>query len=500
MVGARRSVARAGARRVPRVSRPEPGPLCVECPPPAPRPKLGSRSIGRWVALVSGALAAACAGNVPPPGGAPRHNPPLVLFFIPETNAVNVRVHEASIQFDEVINQRPQGATDLAGLFLISPWDGDPNVGWHRSRITIRPRHGFRRNTVYTITMLPGIVDLHNNVRRNGATLTFSTGPSIPATIVHGRVFDWLTGQVAPRAFVQAFKPTDTTLVFVAEADSNGLFILPHLAPAEYVVRGFVDANHNRKLDRTEIWDTVHINLVDSGRVELLAFSHDTIGPHISEVTVRDSVTLRVTLDRGLDTTTRISPALFTLKDKDSALVAISGARSAAAYDSAADSATRARTDSIFRSDSARRAAAGLGITDTALARRREARLAARRDSVARLRRPRPSKPSPVHEIVVQLATPLKPGYYRLSAANLRGLLGKERSSDRVFNVPKPPEADSAARARAHADSAHRLRRAPLGPGAPPAGGSQSPTPSPPPQAPPSPGNPPAVTQPPGER
>ncbi len=320
--------------------------------------------------------------------------------------------------------------------------------------------------------MLPGIVDLHNNVRRNGATLTFSTGSTIPATILRGRVYDWVTGQVAPRAFIQAFKPTDTTLVFVAEADSNGTFILPHLAPAQYVVRGFVDANHNRKLDRTEIWDTTHINLVDSARVEILAFSHDTIGPRISEVTVRDSVTLRVTLDRGLDTTTRISPATFTLKDKDSALVLISGARSAASYDSAADSAARVHTDSIFRSDSARRAAAGLGITDTALARRREARIAARRDSLALLRRPRPSKPSPIHEIVVQLGTPLKPGYYRLSAANLRGLLGKERSSDRVFNVPKPPEADSAARAREHADSANKQRRAPLGPGAPPSGGT----------------------------
>ena len=355
--------------------------------------------------------------------------------------------------------------------------------------------------------MLPGIVDLHNNVRRNGATLTFSTGSTIPATILRGRVYDWVTGQVAPRAFVQAFRPTDTTLVFVAEADSNGTFILPHLAPAQYVVRGFVDANHNRKLDRTEIWDTTHVNLVDSARVEILAFSHDTIGPRISEVTVRDSVTLRVTLDRGLDTATRISPAMFTLKDKDSALVPISGARSAASYDSAADSAARAHTDSIFRSDSARRAAAGLGITDTALARRREARIAARRDSVALLRRPRPSKPSPIHEIVVQLGTPLKPGYYRLSAADLRGLLGKERSSDRVFNVPKPPEADSAARAREHADSANKRRRAPLGPGAPPSGGRPSPSPGQPAQPPPSPGTPsapgnppPAGAPPPGER
>ncbi len=128
MVRARRPVARACARRVPRVSRPHPGPLSIECPPQVPRPCVRSRRAPRWLAIVCATVAAACAGNLPPPGGPPRHNPPLVLFFVPETNAVNVRAHEASIQFDEVISERPQGAPDLAGLFLISPWDGDPHV------------------------------------------------------------------------------------------------------------------------------------------------------------------------------------------------------------------------------------------------------------------------------------------------------------------------------------------------------------------------------------
>ncbi len=425
----------------------------------------------------------ACAATIPPPGGPERHEPPTILAFTPETSAVNVRVKEADIQFDEVVSQRPQGVSDLSGLFLVSPYAGPPDVGWHRSRISIRPRKGFRANTVYTITMLPGLSDLRNNVRRTGAVLTFSTGPTIPSTTVYGRVFDWIAAQPAPRALVQAVVRSDTTVVYVTQADSTGAFLMRHLPPGPYIVRGVVDANHNHVLDPYEMWDSVAVDLVDTARVELLAFLHDTIGPRITEVTVRDSVTLRVTFDRGIDTAQRIDTALFALKGRDSVRIPLVAARSGAAYDSAVDSAARARGDSAFRADSIRRGAQGLAPSDTAAARLRRERAASRRDSIARARIPHPSKPPPVHEVVVQVGAPLHAGtYYRLTAIGVRGLLGKSRTSDRVFSVPKP----DSLRARAEADSVRR-RRGPAGAGGPPsaqpggAPGRQEPRPARPP-------------------
>jgi len=59
----------------------------------------------------------------------------------------------------------------------------------------------------------------------------------------------------------------------VTVADSNGAFVLRHMPPDSYIVRGFVDANNNRILDRIEIWDSAGVNLADSAQVELLAFS-----------------------------------------------------------------------------------------------------------------------------------------------------------------------------------------------------------------------------------
>jgi hypothetical protein len=409
-------------------------------------------------AAVAAAVAAACAGTIPPPGGPIRKEAAIILSFTPDTNAVNVHPHAAVIQFDEVVAERPSGSSDLAGLFLISPRAGEADVAWHRSHISVRPPHGFRPNTVYTITMLPGLADLHNNVRKIGAVLTFSTGPTIPATTLRGRVFDWQTGQVAPRAFVQALVRKDTSVIYVTVADSSGAFTLAHLPPDAYIVRGFVDANNNHTLDRIEIWDSAGINLTDTSRVELLAFLHDTLGPRISEITVRDSVTIRVTFDRGIDSSQDISARLFMIKAKDSTLVPITSARSAADYDSAVASVTRGHADSALRADSIRRVDSGLASRDTAAGRERRARLAARHDSALRARIPRPSRRSPVKEVVIQLGAPLEVGkYYRLQAIELRGLLGKTHTGDRVFSGPKPPASDSA-RGHSRADSARLLR------------------------------------------
>jgi hypothetical protein len=456
--------------------------------------RLSVRPSRRRVALVcaavaaAAAIAAACAGTIPPPGGPIRKEPAIILSFSPETSAVNVHPHAVVIQFDEVVSERGGGAgsNNLSSLFLISPRTGDPDVSWHRSHISIRPKHGFRPNTVYTITMLPGLADLHNNTRKNGAVLTFSTGPTIPATVVRGRVFDWMTGQVAPRAFVQALVRKDTSVVYVTVADSNGAFVLRHLPPDSYLVRGFVDANSNHTLDRIEIWDSTAVNLVDSAQVEFLAFLHDTLGPRISEITVTDSVTIRVTFDRGIDTGQVITPSLFAIKAKDSSLVPITNAQSGPDFDSAVGAAIRVRTDSALHADSIRRVDSGLASRDTAAARERRARLAERRDSAARSRLPKATRRSPIKEVVIQVGTPLESGkYYRLEASGIRGLLGKSHTGDRVFSGPKPPASDTAHRTRADSARQAKPRRQGKSPPAPQAPAPQAPAPqAPAPQAP----------------
>ena len=360
------------------------------------------------------AMLAACASPGLPPGGPEDPNPPELVAITPDTMATGTSPRAVVFRFNEVVSERPQGATTLGGLFLISPRDGAPEVDWNRTALTVRPRRGWRRNTTYTVTMLPGLVDLRGNVRAEGAVAIFSTGPSIPRTSINGQVFDWAAGAPAQRALVEAISRPDS-VVYIAQTDSAGRFRIPYVPAGTYTVRAFVDANNNRGFDERELWDSARVVLADSARIELLAFAHDTIGPRISGVTVVDSVTLRVSFDRGIDPAQPIAPALFTLRARDSSAVPIASARNAREW----DRARAAATDTVAPDTTPRGA--------------------------------RPSRPSPVSEVVIELRRPLEPGgAYRLQASGMRGLLLTPRTSDRAFTVPEraPPAAaaDSAGR------------------------------------------------------
>jgi hypothetical protein len=400
--------------------------------------------------LILAFLLAACAQQVPPPGGPEDKTPPKLLEVRPESGAVNVKLDEVRLRFDNVLNERPQGgATDLDQLVLISPRDGEPRVNWHRSSLSVKPRKEWRPNTAYTVTLLPGLADLRGNVRTEQTTIVFSTGPTIPNTRITGTVYEWTEARTIAGAMVEAASHPDST-VYVTRADTNGHYVLPFLRPGSYTVRGFADANNNRKLDPRESWDTVGVTLRDTLHADVLAFIHDTIGPVISNFSIKDSVTLQVTFDKGIDTAQKVDVSLFTLKAADSSIVPLRSAMPLAEWEKLHPDTTRADT-SKARIDTTRAA-------DTTGGRRRAPRAPARGrppgatppGRVAPRAGAAPGadtttqtvtlpKPRPVAEVVIVVARPLTPGsQYRLGARNVRNLLGYRASSDRVFGMPKP--------------------------------------------------------------
>lgn len=398
---------------------------------PGPPRGEGSGAVRRLTALAALA-AAACASQGVPPGGPPDALPPELLAIVPDTGAIGKPPKNVEFRFNEVVAERPRAGPSLAALVVVSPRDGEPKVSWKRDRILVRPRHGWRPNTVYTVTLLPGVTDLRGNARGTGAMALFSTGGPIPDTRLDGMVFDWLTARPVPRALVQAIATADTSLVYVTIADSSGSFRLDHLPRDRYVVRAVVDANSNRALDPREAWDSTAITLADSASLELNAFVHDTIGPRINTVVVRDSVTLRVTFDRPIDTTQTLGTGSFTLRAADSSEVPVLDVIAARTADSLEVARTLRRADSARRADSTARPAdsAARPIRAPASAAR------ARRDST---KRRVPSIPTPETEVVLRLGAPLVPGAaYRLRATEIRGLLGYPRTSERAFTLPAP--------------------------------------------------------------
>ena len=403
----------------------------------------GSARAAAVLAAVVAAFACASAGAVP--GGPEDHAPPQIAAITPDSGQVNVHPKQVDFRFDETVNDRPSGATTLDQLFLISPRSGNVDASWHRSRISVRPNKGFRPNTAYRITMLPGLADLRGNVRKQGLTVLFSTGPTFPPFNIVGHVFDWAAQRAANGAYVEAIAHPDTSIVYLGATDSTGQFEVGPLPAGSYTLRAIIDVNHNRTLDRDEKWDSATVTVATaSPTVELDAIERDTIPAAIADVRVDDSVTIRVAFDKPLDPILPLQPALFTVQRKDSSTIDVTKVQWASGYD-------RARQAAI--EDSIRKA-------DTSAARRPPPPAAAipvpggaRQPPAA----PKPRAPAPERAVVLSLdpKTPLKrDSTYRITARGVRSLLLKSREVSRTFTMPKPVPRDTTH--RAPADTARR--------------------------------------------
>ena len=375
----------------------------------------------------------ACAQQGFPPGGPPDKEPPKLLKTTPDSNARNVTSKEVDFQYDEVLSERPGGASSLDALVLISPRDGAPRVGWHRTRISVRGHKDWKPNTTYVIDVLPGISDLRGNADKTGYHLVFSTGPEIAGASISGVVFDWPAGHPAPNALVEAVSHPDST-IYIDRADSLGRFTITHMPAGSFTVIGWIDANSNHDLDQHELQDSTTVTLKDTARVELLAFIHDSIGPHVVTVEVRDSLTLHATFDKPVDPAQALDTAHIMLRAADSSLISTKAIVSAREID-------KQRSDSMARVDSIR------ARHDTAFRRQYQAQHRVPTDSnaAAALRRTallatlKPSKPIPVSDILISLKQPLTAGAtYRLESKDIHNLMGISASSIRSFSVPKP--------------------------------------------------------------
>ena len=364
-----------------------------------------------------------CAGASPPPGGPEDHAPPQLIRVTPDTNAVNVKAENVTFQFDETINDRGSGAQELSRRFLISPSRGALRVSWHRSRIEVRPNDGFRPNTAYSVSLLPGLSDLRGNAMKSGAKVVFSTGPTIPSGVINGTVFDWAAERPAPLALIQALTPD--SLLYLDQADSLGNFAVRPLPPGRYLVRAIIDANGNRALDRNEAFDTLTVDVPSSTAIELRVAPRDTLPPRLATVSTSDSISLRVTFDHPLEPTQQITPDMFVLAGDDSVPIPLTRVLTPAQEMERTRLAQQAATDSMRRADSL----AGKPLP------------APPRPPAPPAKTTRkPSVPAPFTSVLIETSRPLAPSTrYRLTARGLRGLNGRQTESERTFNTPLPP-------------------------------------------------------------
>ncbi len=427
----------------------------------AHRARAGSRRRTGLLILAASvvtAVAAACANVTTPEGGPEDRDPPVVVRTMPATGTVGVKPKELVIQFDEVISETPRGTPELNGLVFISPNAGRADVSWGRNRMSIRPRRGWKPNTVYSVTVSPGIVDLRANALDSTIRVVFSTGGEIPTTSITGVVFDWIAGRGMSKALVEAIAADSTT--YQVLADSVGRYDLRYMPPGPYRIRAFADRNSNRELDPLEAWDTTSLTITTTATADLYAFPHDTVGLRIADMTLLDSGrTVKLTFDKPYVSEQNFTLQTVTVKASDSSTVRVSKVESApqrALFDSLA---RKAKADSAAAKLKAKEdtSPAALARLDSLNRRRRLDSLAvverldreARRLAQLRGNRPPPPRdttPPPkmrrdnvYRELYVSMVEPLAPGaQFRLQVLNIRSLSGTIRSPARTLSTPKP--------------------------------------------------------------
>ncbi len=403
-------------------------------------------------------LGLACASQGMPPGGPTDVAPPLLVRVVPESGTVRAAPPSVQFVFDEVVSERPRGAQTLEQLVVISPSDGPPSVAWERNRLVVRPRRGWRANTAYTVTVLTGLADLRGNASPRPFRTVFSTGAEIPTGTIRGVAFDWMAGRAVPGARIEATAAADTLLKWAIAADSTGRYTLGSLPAGTLLVRSWIDQNNNGVRDAREAADSALLPVTDSVRHDFYSIVRDTLGARLTDVSITDSMTVTLKFDRGLPPADPLEGATIRLlRARDSSEIRVASLRTRAAHDSAVlrrrqavdDSVASADTTTAGRrrratADSARRA-----FVSDSIARKQIADARAARDTAFREPPPVMGRPIPPVEFVIVTAEPIpEEVQLRLVAADVQGIAGRRRSSDRLIVRRKATPRDTTATKR----------------------------------------------------
>ncbi len=424
----------------------------------ARRPGRQAQVTGLFVSLLQ-----ACASVGPPPGGPPDKAPPKIVSVKPDSGAIVPNLKDdVVIQFDEVIDEMAGGGGGgrgaVAGLerqVLLSPVHGSVNVSWHRTKVTVKPKEGWKKR-VYRLEILPGFVDLRRNRLDSAKTVLFSTGPEIGHARIGGIALKWIEQTILARALIEAV-PLPDSAGYLTLADSGGQFNLTNLQPGRYIVYATADENGDRHRGGREAYDSTEVTLDSSSNVALFTFPHDTVPPRPRAAVAVDSNTVRVEFTQALDPTASLDTAhLHVLELPDSTPVATTQVLTQRQFDSLtnaarakADSAARAKGDSGAVHDTSRapkiRPAAPPPPPPAARGPAAAARAPARAPvDTALVRRLLARRPVPSDKIVVRLGRALKPeARYVVRVAGATNLIGKKGDGLIGFAMPKPVVSDT---------------------------------------------------------
>lgn len=201
-------------------------------------------------------MLAGCATPVPPSGGPADDIPPELVDASPEQGAINVDAASVTLTFSEYVDQ-----SSFTQSFSISPaFERPVEFDWSRRSVTIRFHEPLRENTTYVLTIDSNLLDLHRVALTSPIVYAFSTGPTISAGALTGRVVAAAEGTPVAGVDVLAYAIPDSTApgsldqrpAYRTQTNAEGVFSFQYLTEQYYYVPALRDDNRSLSPDPQE--------------------------------------------------------------------------------------------------------------------------------------------------------------------------------------------------------------------------------------------------------
>jgi uncharacterized protein (DUF2141 family) len=239
----------------------------------------------------------ACAKQSPPPGGPVDETPPKILEVEPSSGSVRVpRDTHVRFLFSEKIDRRSLNDA----IFVTPNPGGELRFDWSGPALEIKFPDSLRSNTTYVVTLGTGIRDLRNNRLDQSFSIAFSTGDSIAAGELQGKIYGEKVQGVLVGAYLvgenQELDPARMEADYTTQSGKAGEFEFRHLVNGIYRVFAVDDKYGNRLYDRGE--DAIGVASDDfklSGEVprasgiNLRLAQEDTLKPSLTAVVATDN-------------------------------------------------------------------------------------------------------------------------------------------------------------------------------------------------------------------
>ncbi len=284
-------------------------------------------SVLATAAIALALLLPSCASQRAPEGGPPDTEPPAVFETQPVAGATRVSGNRVLLRFSEYVDR-----TSFANALHISPLQPTmPEIVWRGTDVELQFTEPFADDQTYVISVGSSVRDLNaGNQMATSFILAFSTGDSVDAGTLRGRVFDAKPAGVSIFAWRLDTRLADTLNLsrtrpdYVVQTGADGSFGFAHLVQAPYRVLAVRDKQSNALYDvQTDEFGTTQVDPIpvrDSTRMDLRfqLSMEDTTAPYTQQL-VADAAT-RLTIVLSETPVRDLRPDDLLLKDSASGI------------------------------------------------------------------------------------------------------------------------------------------------------------------------------------